>query len=249
MKTDHQDIELIERYLLQTLSPEEEKSFQNRLSDPDFQEELELQKDLMTALKTEGKAQFKAELETLDKEHFSTAKVKPFNPARYLRMAVAATVLLAAFYWVFDSFSGQSTLSPQEIYVQQFEPKSLSGVKSDVDSLSLWEQFMMHYAHQQYKEAIPVLESLLADPDYSQTSRARLYLGNAYLLTDQSEKAIETLKEIRPSSAFAMDAEWYTALAYLKNDDPDNARNQLKAIAEDQGHFYHQRAKKILSQL
>lgn len=71
-------------------------------------------------------------------------------------------------------------------------------------------------------------------------------LGSAYLGADQQSEAIKTFSVIPSGSTAYQSAQWYLALAYLKDNQVDEAKTILEALAKQGERTYPRKAKELL---
>ncbi|MBD0333059.1 MAG: tetratricopeptide repeat protein, partial [Chitinophagaceae bacterium] len=74
------------------------------------------------------------------------------------------------------------------------------------------------------------------------TDEDKLLIGISYLQLNNLSSAISVLAPITVrENNFKQDAEYYLALAYLKNEDYDKALDLMQAIKSNPQHVYHQK--------
>ena len=107
------------------------------------------------------------------------------------------------------------------IYEEAFEPHSVRGFsyRSNSDKeLSTLEKGIKAYDEAAYHQSIDILKTL---PDsVSRYYEARIYLGNAYMATDEFGQAIRIFREDQENQDFRWRRNWYLAMAYLANHQP-----------------------------
>lgn len=83
-----------------------------------------------------------------------------------------------------------------------------------------------------------------------QTRNYRLfYLGISYLKTDQSAQALRTLQQVKQPPFLRATAQWYEALCFLQDHQPEQARIILTRIEQQSSHPYQIEAQQLLELL
>jgi len=128
-------------------------------------------------------------------------------------------------------------------------PDTKRGTTS-VEIFDLKKQAQDAYNNQDYTAASKIYESVVTsnfvkNEDY-------LFAGLSYLYEGKTAQAVEKLAvaktKIAQGEKFWEETNWFLALAYLKNEDSEKARQQLNNIIQADG-FYSDKAQKIVSTL
>jgi|SRR5215471_3318286 len=108
-----------------------------------------------------------------------------------------------------------------------YKPAVLRGVEDQAHEE--FDQAMQLYSKGEYKKAIPGLRTAVNDSP--QTARFGLYLGVCYLLSGQTDSAIESLRRVitLDDLLYAEPAHFYLAKAYLQKKDVEAAIVELQA--------------------
>ena len=109
----------------------------------------------------------------------------------------------------------------------------LRGAESDAQDS--FRKAMQHYMKRDYTSAIPGLRAAVrASP---QTARSNFYLGSCYLLTGQTEAAVQSLRKVisLDDPSYSEPAHFYLAKAYLRNHDVSQAEAELRIAAKPGG--------------
>jgi len=239
---------LIDRYLLNLLSPEEKIAFEAQLKkDKTLSQEVNEHRELLDDIEGIGRLELKSKLKGIHKE-LKLDNDKPNSKIRTLfyRVAVAAVSLgvLSVGWWHI-----QQTPSNAELYSQNFEPFELSLIQRS-ESESVIRSIESLYIDGKYAQAIPLFQNALKNST-NKSSQMLLGLGISYLETDQPKKAIEQFETIITNKDFNFEdeAEWYLSLTYLKIEDTINAKLHLDNLASDSKRDHHESAQKLLSLL
>ncbi len=151
---------------------------------------------------------------------------------KWIGLSVVVIMIATAGYFLAESYNlfisesqkiGQSALSPLENVL--YLPVDGTGIKD-------LQTGMIAYDAGRYAEAARSLAAYTAlRPDPT----AKVYLGVSYLLAGKSEQAIAPLTEATtsPEPPVQEAAFWYLTLAYLAENQPDEARNTLRNIPID----------------
>ena len=209
-----QDHDLIEKFLLDQLSSEEKDIFESRLQDPDFSNELEIQADLMAALKSKGRDQIKSDLVEIENRIAKPGAEISQPKIRLGRIfAIAASISIIFFAWYF--YQGK-TPQEEQLFAKYFEPypnlvnpidKSIGQPPSQGDPFRLYEL-------EKYVEAIQQFGL-----DTSKSEAVYFYKGLSELALGNASEALSDLELIRDKGGtYYTTAQWYKALANLKTD-------------------------------
>lgn len=170
------------------------------------------------------------------KELRTETPVKPISNVRRIvrySVAVAASVLL--IFIVIEGYRFY-TLSPQKLYAQSYTTYELTTTRSHSDSIE--SKIEKAYREKNYAEVIKLnANSVLSVKDVFLT-------GMSYLETNDLSRAISNFQVViadvkdDKTSVLKDAAEYYLALAYLKNNDYDQAIELMNAIHDNSSHLY-----------
>lgn len=237
--TDHQ---LIDKFLRGQLDATEQKLFNEKQGDVDFQKELTWRSNSLAVIKKSGRQDLKKKLQLLDKKmeaEKSTApqsgKVVHINRSIWLSIAATFLILMGMFWW----WNMQATNS-EDIFAQNFEPYPnvvAPIVKSDAQELTEAELAFQTYEKKNYSQAIPLLEKI-------NTPEGKFYLGLTHLAQGNTSNAIAILKPISEQSShrFYQASQWYLALAFFKNKEVDKANGLVNLIRQNPEHQFYKLA-------
>jgi tetratricopeptide (TPR) repeat protein len=114
-----------------------------------------------------------------------------------------------------------------------FVPSSLRGIQGD--ATARFQEAMKNYVQRDYRGAIPGLRAAVRlDPE---AAHATFFLGISYLLTGQLEEGIRALRQTIDlgDSPYLEEAHLYLARAFLQNNDPIRARQQIERTIQLRG--------------
>lgn len=251
--------ERIKRYQNGQMPESERLAFENQLeTDAAFAAEVATWAAIRQGLQDKGDASLHAELMDLGKQLLQeqtpapdlTARVNPEQTARrfalprWVYAAAAVLLLLLIALPMYQRLNQPEYASADALYGEYFKQPPVQGVRDA--GAAPWREA---YEKGQYAAAVAALEKSLADSSESRPSRARLYLGLSHLALQQPQEAIAAWQQVGQNSDEWPDAQWYTALAYLRLGDTVQAKKQLQDIARDNSHPWQTSAAQILKKL
>lgn len=221
-----------------------------------------LDKALIYGLQQQGQRELSQKIKTVDKDLEQEGFFKAQNSSKtgqFFRIfaAAASIVFILSLTWY---FSNDSSINYQQEYASAF--KSYENTLSKTVQLELSEQgfggnpdetklqnilkAMDAYDQQDYASAIDLFKVALEgkiSPEYKK--QIQFYLGLCYLELDQPKQSVEYLQPIANTSNET--TSWYLALAYLKIEKKEAAKNVLQKLVHPNP--YQEQAKKLLQKL
>lgn len=243
--------DLIEKWIDQTLSPEEQKSFaEYQAENPTWEEEVRLHQHLSETLSDSNTQDFHAILQEVDETW-----EKPANSGgRVIRLfknpALAVAAGMALLLGVFGIYYFSRPHSMPELYAEYHEeyPMVLNQ-RSEVQSVedSVLTLAVSAYQRKDYKTADLHFLHLMT-LNYENDAYP-FYHGMCRLELGYLEDAILTFHAMRSEepSPYQELARWYMGLACLKNQEAERARKTLSEIIP--GAYKYEEAQEILSKL
>ena len=225
----------IDRYLRKEMGPQEQAAFREALdNDQDLQLEVEMQRDAISGINLFGAEALKKQLQEVDAQQATNSPNSRGRPL-YVWLAIAASVtaLLLVAVLLFDGGSNS-----QELYTAYFEPypnvvdpiERSGGVPVDLAGKAMY-----FYEQENFKEAISLFNQnqLLDDQAY------QFYLGVSYLGNQQPGLAEQTLAPLVEDEQGALyeAALWYTGLANLASNKPEQAKSKIEMVSKLEGEF------------
>lgn len=252
--------ELIEAYLNQELSPADRQSFEQEMaSDDALQADVRLHRSLRMGLHglaveqrvRQAHERYKArpDDEAAPSATEPTPLPAPRRGAGWGRWAAAASVVLGLGigYYFLQQPAEPASLAYAEQSLRQNDDQL---TKSLPAHLAPTERRQLLTAIEAYKTGRydAVIDQLTIPAQDRQTEPYRHYfLGLTYLAKQQPAAAIAPLQEAvgTATGALRQKADWFLALAYLKNEQPELASPILNRIRLDTTHPYHTLAEQL----
>ncbi|MGZ5285824.1 MAG: hypothetical protein ACXWV0_00540 [Flavisolibacter sp.] len=231
------DDELLVHYLDGTISEEEKLALEERLKiDPELLKSLEHLHATRLAVQMAGTAQqvrsLHQEMMKEIKHPVSTGKLVGINRKLFYFIGAVACVIIIFFI---PRIFKTSAPDPDELYQQAFVDYTFSANRGAQQNSRL----AVLYQQQQY-DSVVSMDHVVIDQHDS------LLFGISALKLSETKKSIEWLGLISAGSLYYQDAEYYQALAYLKDRQYAKALVRMRAIEADPGHMYHQKITKGL---
>tara|TARA_R110000868_G_scaffold373423_1_gene637516 strand:- start:8383 stop:9111 length:729 start_codon:yes stop_codon:yes gene_type:complete len=235
--------DLIEKYIQNKLSPEEELMVDELLqNDSIFKRELTLHANLKKVIKNDDNDNFRNLISELE----SKAKIEsPMVRRTYMKWLAAASILLLLGLSYFLTLDQKATSN--ELFTSYFEPyrnvvQPLERGSDQQDEKSL---AFLAYEKGEYDKAIALFSELYTttkEPYYL------FYKANALLKLEKANEAVPLLLEhLQTKDTLTEKTNWYLALAYLKLNDKPNARITLEKVIAD-GNYKSTEAQKLLKE-
>lgn len=236
-KLDQYSISLIEQYLLKTLDKNGLETFNQKLkSDEAFAEAFKVEQDIHQCILYMEDQTTRAYLEQLYSERkekglletkITNTEESPKekkdnvrNMYSYLRYAAAILLLcgLIALYF----FLGNEPSANQLFASNYAIPTWSETVRGETDTKAI----KTAYETRDFNQVLVLTENTTED------SKLQLYKGISQLELGQTTAAIETFNQLKTNEAFNDQATWYLAMSYLKADDKENCKTQLRMLTE-----------------
>ena len=233
--------ETLIRYLDGELQGEELEKFKITLAnDPSLRDELE---NLQFAREAAHRYGLKSKISDIHSEMM--LEMKSNKPARghVIKMFVQTSLRVAAVLIVLVGLSAlyqYYTTSPEKLFSENYQPYAIHEMRGEGNS-RLEEKYRMGK-----------MDSVILEFNSLSAPKPEEYiLGEiAFLENNQPGKAIKTLQELirkntdSKTDYFEDDAEYYLAMSYLKNREPEKALPILEKIQADPSHPYNSKLSK-----
>jgi len=236
--------ELIEKYIQNNLSPIEVKEVKELLkNDNSFKEALSLHTDLKKVVVDDDDANFRNLITNLEQD------AKHINPKRsFTKWLVAASIALL-FGLSYFFLLNQKTASTNALFASYFVPYKnvvapmVRGNTSNQQDEKT--QAFLAYEKGEYNKAITLFTKL-----YENTKEPYylFYKANALLKLERAQEAVPLLIEhLKTKDTLTEKTNWYLALAYLKIQDKQKAKELLKKVIANKS-YKNKEAQKLMNE-
>lgn len=246
---------IIEQYLDGSLTREEQVWIDEKIaSDHDFSELITLHREVNESIGDQKFAEFRRALQKvsiayLNEENRSDISIKPAKSNRMFFLKIAAVIFLVACSGMVIKLVLFQPDNPVRLYnknYQTYQPDVIS--RSAESTYKDLEMAIMNYGNKNYDVAYASLNKIIAGAPQNYT--AWFYKGLTCLEQNKASEAVISLEAIpyEWDSLFREHRNWYLALAYLKNNQTEEAAFLFRKISE-QGEYYADKAQKIYLKL
>ena len=229
---------LITQYLNNSLSDQEKKTFDALLkTDTEFSKEVAFQQSLQKVIAKEEYSRLKAHLQSFEKNKKTTGYKK------WLAAASIILVLGLSGLWFLNS---DTSISSQELYTQNFEPyrNVIKPIVRGESNNDLESESFAAYETKDYNNALVLFDKML---EVNDSEIINFYKANTLLQLNKTAEAITIFKQNKSLKGdWKAKNSWYLALAYLKADDIESAKEQLEVLANDPNNSFKKNAIKNL---
>jgi len=241
--------DLIDRYFNNSLGPKEQKLFNDLLqNDSNFKDEFIFQKDLRQVIKVSQQEELKSTLSQIEEK----ARLKSNFMRIPKKWMVAASFLLitALGVWGVKSLYYPSNEAIYETYFQ-IDRNTVQPVVRGENLKTIEYRAFVAYESQDFYKAINLFNSV-KNPD---ETYILYYKGLCFLALEKTDEAISILNQVAlgkntddQSVNFKEKANWYIALAHLKNNENKKAISKLSLIQNNPSSKYKkQEAQEVLN--
>ena len=234
-------IDLIHRQISGELSPEEEKAFNQHLTDVEgFKTRWLTEKSMLAYVEAQEKWKLKQELTTQFDQHVRPKRT--WRPWSQMQWASAAAVLIIgisaiAYFFAFDQ-------SKEELFYEYYAPYPAQGlVRSDLNE-SVVENAVRLYDTGSYERFVES-SSAFSKEEYPVLS---IYLGIAFFELGRADLAMGEFSSLTSDHPFYAEALWYSALIFLHEKNLEDAVEKLEALSR-QPSVYRKDAEVLLKDL
>lgn len=238
------NLDLIEKYLNEELSANERTEFEQlQKSDADFAEEVQVAVTINADFNVKQKMRWQGLLN----EQGNIVKETPVRKLASRRSlswirSIAAVFILGlglSMAWLMFSSPEAGELADEQLMDLYEKPSVFAGQEEEegVVKDSNWKNAIAAYEEGQFSVAVAAIESSM-EKSSEKLDEKNFYLGLSYLYEDvpNYDKAISHLaksKELNSSSLFAPKANWFMALAYLKEGRIKEAKALLQLVIDE----------------
>ncbi len=246
----------IERYLNGKMLGEEKNIFESEINrNPDLAAEVKLQKIEEEAIGLSLEDDLLAAVRQIAKEEETSInpvikKKKSLLRIRWIQMAAAASVLLLAGYFTFQSVNSKFDYKEYAMEHLDKHRPNLSGTMSsgnldkEAQQERIYDNAISTGNHSEMKAAISFFKN-------KNDLKSIYKLGHAQLLNKEFEASIQSfghyIANASPTDKYYQATEFYLALARLGSGDAMGARALLMDVRTKGGHPYREVAFDVLS--
>lgn len=229
---EERDYNLIEDYFNGSLDDAAMAEVEQRVQqDEVFAEAFAAHQDLLEVVDLKTEADLRGLLAKEEAELSTTQKTEdaPTVSIRRWLSAAAAIIVFAVAGWLL--FRGDQSINEQRLFSENFTAYTniiAPNRRGENDESRLSLAFLA-YDNKQYQKAITEFDALKADTLQNELT---FYIGVSYLAMNEAERAILTLEDVSDDSQFAMEKQWYLALAHLKRGETEQAIDALKSALQ-----------------
>ena len=273
MALTEKDIERIEQYLLGELNRKEEKQIEERMVfDTEFADEVTFMRHVVNASKDEAKQEARNKLKSVenklageleDQADKEMQKEKDFRKNKILNIRrnwmyyAAALALLVAVGMYLNTIRSSQGL--YEGYFSPYPNTLISYARGDDvpqefsrfsrQEYNLIVRAMEHYENGNYAKAAGLFEQNVENKP--ENAGLIFYMAISQLGAGETEKAINNLSFIKEldQAPYRAQISWYLALAYIKDKQPEKAKDLLEKINNASEHPHQDKAKELLKKL
>ncbi|MFZ4260482.1 tetratricopeptide repeat protein [Sphingobacterium sp. HJSM2_6] len=233
--------ELIQDYIDQVISPEDQLEFDHLLaSDEDFKKELAFQLEIRNLLNRRipsNESALRNTLNELSEAYRSAAPSHVISWKKWLIPVAIAACFILIGRWLFVP----------DAQVYDLPEMRSEIVRGEVNTeLSQYEEAVTAYNKKDYETSAAVLKELVNK--FPTTLQYHYYLGLSEVGSDDFKGAVTTLKPLADgTSVFATDAKYYLGIAYFELKSYDEAKAVLQEIPKD--HELFAKTQDILSKI
>ncbi len=249
MKLDDNKLDLIYKYLHDTLSPEESDAFNALKTDKDFTDALLRESLIKKALDKDREEKVTSFIEAIEKKHELKQKKNIRGNKNKLWTLILALVIISSLMIFLVPKLIQGNNSTNEVLFAEYYTAYPVEVitRGTVDELSeSYKSALKSYSTKDYQSAFNKFQEI--DGNYD---KINLYKAICLIETKKYDEAMSFLKRNQSSENVDIknESEWYLSLSYLKGGDLDNAKSILDKISLSANHPYKADALKLLNDL
>ena len=251
---EHNYKDEMEAYLSSEMTGKEQASFEEIIKNtPSLAQDIKIMSEIDDVLNNNVKEQaFVAQLENLGNQYFLGKETNigdelPKKSNSFPKWTIGLliiTLIGISLWWLNSTPTPKAT---EQLFAAYYEPYLVSETTRGNDTE---EAYISYYNSQEYDNASSFLEELIRQ--FPEDSKYQMALGNCYLNTNPSkiEDAIRVFTKMAESeNIYQSTAQWYLALAFLKNNEKEKAIFLLENLAKEQQGKYPALAQSLLDEM
>jgi hypothetical protein len=246
---EHSYEDEMEAYLSSEMTGKEQASFEEIIKNsPALAQDIKVMNEIDDVLNHNVKEQaFAAQLEMLGNQYFleEGTNSKSSNTFKKWIIGFFVIALVGVSLWWFNS--ARTPKTSEQLFASYYEPYPVSEATRGNDTE---EAYISYYNSQEYDKASSFLEELITQ--FPEENKYQIALGNSYLNTNPSkiDDAIRVFTKITENeNVYQSTAQWYLALAFLKNNEKENALFLLENLAQKAQGKYSELAQSLLDEM
>ena len=246
------DRHILQKYLDNELSESELNRFEHELNaSPELMVDLDLFKEVDEAISDTEVLDFRAQLNGMREEtKRSDGGKKVFRFSRPWHYAASAALALLVAIGLATVLG--RPLSNSDLFMKYMTPYELvltnRSIQSDV-IMGIMNKAEQAFMEHDFEAAVFYFGEVLEKDPAKIEAHFSIGVSNMGMqkYVDASESFDNVIKH--NDNLFIQKAEWFQAGCLLAMDETDRARRQLLSIAEEEKHYYHKEAEKILKRM
>lgn len=248
------DIPIIEKFLENALTNEEQSYFNDRLKDGDFIQELEAYKNAHRAIQAKGRQELKSTFSKWDQEiegDSSAQKADESNSntwIKYLLGILLLSGLALGVYFILNNNKQDKSAFDKNRYAAHFEayPNIIAPLQKGAPEEDTYKKAFQLYETKDFDAARDAFTALDQADEAVQFYQAM----NAMASKNYTKANVGLLKILEQKShRFYAPAQWYAALLDIQKNKIQEAKNKLTTISKTTDHLYRAKAIALLEEL
>lgn len=260
---NNEDIQIIEQYLENKLTPAESKDIEQRIAnDTDFKNLFENYQKAIKSIKIFGHQQLKEKLKQIKPNRFQTERSELMStyknrysankPVRFMLLRVAAVFFGLLFLSLPVYYIAFHKSTSDRIYDNYFTPYNdiITEKGNAANAENSFNAAMFYYNNKKYVEANVIFSNIFKKASNNDT--ILFYYGISLFAEKKTIQAIGIFKKLKEDKSSIFNnygmTDWYLALAYIKAKDKSNAKKILNELV-NKNNDYSIKGQEILKKL
>jgi tetratricopeptide (TPR) repeat protein len=241
------NLEKIELYLANEMDAAEKAVFEQELTEnEDLKETYLLYVSIQNTMKQDVNADkegFQKIINEQQQKHFNTNKqFKKQAPIRKLLFIGLSAAAIIAIMFTFFPRGSAGKKSNEELYAYYAKVDAVDEITRGNND-SLFNMAAQLFNQKKYAESAKLFEKI-----QSNNAQVQFILGIAYTETKEFDKAVTYFNEVlKGNSVFKEKAYWHKAMVYLKKNETEKCKEQLKSISKESD--YYDEAQQLLKEI
>lgn len=254
MALSENDIELIQKYIGENLTPQDKMLFDSKLENTEFKSELMFQAKSVDALIENDRKDVMAFLtdeKDADEKSSDSLVTDPVNKARKSKFLLGLLIGMLFFFVIVNLNKFMKSHEPKVDQMALVEEANMPypflqvgrGEGDDDADLQMLNQ---NYSKGNYEEALTYFSSRMVEDE-----QLKLIEANCYIQIKDYKKAIPLLNNLKksPDSKVSENADWYLSMVHLLDGATEKGKSILKDISNKKNHLFSRQANDLLGAL